>query len=427
MTTSPKKLSISVVICAYNEEDWIIPTLASLLHQRRLPDEIIIVDNASTDNTAQRVQQFLDSHSNRIIKLVHEPKKGLHQARDTGWRASTGDIIVSTDADMVFPENWLAIIETTFANPDIHAITGAFRYTDALPIADWVTGMNDAQRAKAENTHLNGGNSAIRRHVLEEVDGYVGKPFDEFEDQFLSKKIHAAGYSILFLPELRLGHTFRRFNKDGLWGYIKYIFFYTAENIYPDHLSSESPYTLAVIVPTLNAEKTIVRCLQSLMRQESCPHEVIVVDRGSTDNTINQVETVRCDNPNANIQILHRHNLQSVQAFVEGWRAATSDLILRIAPDEQLPHDCLQKIHAAFICHPDIEAVGGEVRTTRRNLIKWLLQTMVNFRNRRRSYLAPEISAYKRSLLEQFLTSVSLQQPVTKRYINGDIYTVRIQ
>src|SRR5262245_39034111 len=128
MPTTPVRLSISVVICAHNEQDWITKTLASLTEQKRSADEIIVVNNASTDDTQAVVQGFIADHPDCPITIVYEAKKGLHHAREAGWRAAHGDVIVNTDADITFPANWLQIIEKAFADPDLAAITGIVRY-----------------------------------------------------------------------------------------------------------------------------------------------------------------------------------------------------------------------------------------------------------------------------------------------------------
>src|SRR5690606_4226854 len=107
-------LTMSVVICAYNEQDWILRTLESLFQQARRPEMIVVVDNASTDQTAARVQAFITAHPQQKIKLVHETQQGLHFAREAGWRATDTDIVVMTDADITFPVDWLQIIERTF-------------------------------------------------------------------------------------------------------------------------------------------------------------------------------------------------------------------------------------------------------------------------------------------------------------------------
>src|SRR5260221_13500352 len=129
MSTKPSnKLSIADVFYAYNEEALIIMTLESLMKQKRLPDEVIVVNNASTDNTAQVVQRFIDQHPGGHISLIHEPQKGLYHARDKGWRTAHSDVIASTDADTTFPDDWLEIIERQFAEPGVVAITGIIRF-----------------------------------------------------------------------------------------------------------------------------------------------------------------------------------------------------------------------------------------------------------------------------------------------------------
>jgi hypothetical protein len=84
--------------------------------------------------------------------------------------------------------------------------------------------------------HVNGGNSAYRRSALEAVNGYLDKPQGTFEDLHIAAKLQASNFVIRFVRRNKVLHTFRRFNKDGWRGYMRYLFFYTAENVYPDHL-----------------------------------------------------------------------------------------------------------------------------------------------------------------------------------------------
>jgi glycosyltransferase involved in cell wall biosynthesis len=237
-------LKISVVICAHNEEKWIAKGIESLTKQARLPDEVVIVDNVSTDSTAQIVTNCKTQYPQLNIRLISEAKKGLHHAREAGWRAASGDIIAMTDADITFPPEWISTIEATFQNPEVDAITGIVRYQDAPAFINWVTWACDQLyqpegigKFMTQEYILNGGNSAYRRSVLEAVNGYLDKAADVLEDRHMSHQIHSNGYHIQFVRNLKVWHTFRRFNKDGWRGYMNYIFFYSAETIYADHLS----------------------------------------------------------------------------------------------------------------------------------------------------------------------------------------------
>ncbi|MEP7288989.1 MAG: glycosyltransferase family 2 protein [Chloroflexota bacterium] len=237
-------LKLSVVICAHNEQDWIARTLESLWSQKRLPDELIVVNNVSTDSTERIVQRFMGAHPEWRIMLVNQPRKGLHHAREAGWRATSGDIVVMTDADVTFPVDWLANIEAAFADSTVDALTGCVRFDDALPIINWATWACDQVyqperigRMVTKSYLLFGNNSAYRRHVLETVGGYANKPPDLLEDVFISKRVQDAHFKIKFLRHNKIWHTFRRYSKEGVRGYLKYLFFFSPENVYADHLS----------------------------------------------------------------------------------------------------------------------------------------------------------------------------------------------
>ena len=240
-------MKISVVICAHNEQDWLGDTLGSLLKQSRLADEILVVNNASTDNTAEIVRKFSLAHPEANIRLIDEAHKGLHHARETGWRNACGDIIVTTDADIRFPGQWLQLYEQAFsAQPDVAAISGPVRYYDALAFINWMTAffeyINQPEgigRYFTKEYHVNGGNSAFQRSALEAVNGYLDKPKGTFEDMHIAAKLQANQQKIRYLRDNKVWHTFRRFNKDGWRGYMRYLFFYTAENVYPDHLQDD--------------------------------------------------------------------------------------------------------------------------------------------------------------------------------------------
>jgi glycosyltransferase involved in cell wall biosynthesis len=243
----PNSLSIAVVICAFNEEDWIIKTLESLLEQRRMPDEVIIVNNASTDKTGEVSQNFINAHPALNVKIVYEAKQGLHHAREAGWRAASSDIIAMTDADIRFPTNWLEIIEANFTDtPEVQAITGIVRYPDAPFFINWVTWICDQiyqpegiGKFMTQEYVLNGGNSAYRRSALEAVNGYLDKPPRTLEDRYMSGVLQRANFKIKFARDLKVNHTFRRFEKHGWRGYINYIFLYDVETVYPDHINQE--------------------------------------------------------------------------------------------------------------------------------------------------------------------------------------------
>jgi glycosyltransferase involved in cell wall biosynthesis len=106
---------ISVVVTAYNLEKFIAEALESVLHQTRPADEIIVVDDCSTDGTAQVVQSF-----GQRVKHLKQPVNGGALLNSlSGLRQSTGDVVCMLDGDDVWALNKLETVENFFnASPN---------------------------------------------------------------------------------------------------------------------------------------------------------------------------------------------------------------------------------------------------------------------------------------------------------------------
>ena len=108
---------VSVVIPAYNQAEFLLETIQSVLNQTYQHFEIIVVNDLSTDNTDDVMRQFTDP---RIKYIVHEKNLRLPATRNTGMRASQGDIIALLDADDLFtPDKLQAHVDFLQAHPEI--------------------------------------------------------------------------------------------------------------------------------------------------------------------------------------------------------------------------------------------------------------------------------------------------------------------
>jgi glycosyltransferase involved in cell wall biosynthesis len=90
-------VQISVVIPSYNRAHTLQRALLSVLGQTSAADEIIVVDDGSTDHSAMLIQQY------PTVKLIQQPNKGVSAARNTGIRAATSEWIALLDSD----DEWL--------------------------------------------------------------------------------------------------------------------------------------------------------------------------------------------------------------------------------------------------------------------------------------------------------------------------------
>ncbi|MFA5333980.1 MAG: glycosyltransferase family A protein [Candidatus Nanoarchaeia archaeon] len=103
-----KKPLISVIIPAYNEAEFIEKTLISLKNQKtKIPYEIIVCDNNSKDKTCQIAKKYAD-------KVFNEKRQGGAYARNTGAKHSKGKYLVHTDADTIFPDNFIEEVYKIF-------------------------------------------------------------------------------------------------------------------------------------------------------------------------------------------------------------------------------------------------------------------------------------------------------------------------
>jgi glycosyltransferase involved in cell wall biosynthesis len=191
-------LTISAIVCAFNEDRFIGPCLHALLAQTRPPDEIILVDNASTDRTADVARAIAG------VRVVYEPRKGLVRAREAGRRAATGDILAYLDADCRAPFVWLERVERRFAASDRPiAVTGPYRFYDW----DWRGRalLRAYDNTLAPATHvlvqsvlgwgaiLYGGNFAVRADALARIGGFDTSIEFHGEDTNLGRRLASVG------------------------------------------------------------------------------------------------------------------------------------------------------------------------------------------------------------------------------------------
>lgn len=113
----------SIVVPAYNEAAYLPATLDSLQHQDYPGSyEIVVVDNNSTDDTARVAAE-------RGVRVLHEGRPGVCAARQTGSMAAAGEIIVSADADTLYPPGWLSAVDRRLVgSTEIVAVAGPCRY-----------------------------------------------------------------------------------------------------------------------------------------------------------------------------------------------------------------------------------------------------------------------------------------------------------
>ena len=225
------RLSISVVVCTRDRADSLRRCLRSLGRLSAAPDEIVVVDNASRDDTRDVVCEF------PRVRYEHEARAGLDIARNTGVRASRGDIIAFADDDVEVHPQWAARLRAAFSDPTVMAATGlvlpAELETDAQRLFEASWSFNRGYRARTFDRAWferelprgipadqigAGANMAFRRDVFTRVGG-----FDErldvgaagcSGDSEMWYRILAAGFSCRYEPAAVVFHHHRRSTEE---------------------------------------------------------------------------------------------------------------------------------------------------------------------------------------------------------------------
>ena len=100
-------IRVSVIIPTFNRVDFLPSALDSVLSQSYSINEIIVVDDCSTDNSWNMIQSASAIKNPNVICIRHDKNLGVAAASNTGIKASTGDYIVRVDADDFINKNML--------------------------------------------------------------------------------------------------------------------------------------------------------------------------------------------------------------------------------------------------------------------------------------------------------------------------------
>lgn len=205
-------MKVSVVVPAYNEEKYITKCLDGLMKQIEKPDEIIIVNNNSTDHTVAIAEKY-------PVRIVHEQEQGMIQARNRGFNEAQYAIIARTDADTIVPPDWIKKIKETFADEKIVALSGPATFYEVPSDLTEMTAMQTEKSyfilMKSALGHgcLLGPNMSIRKSAWEKIKNIVCmNNSDVHEDIDLSIHIAPIG-EIKNDNTLIVNSSFRRFKR----------------------------------------------------------------------------------------------------------------------------------------------------------------------------------------------------------------------
>src|SRR3989304_8288811 len=240
--------SVSVIVPAYNSEKTIESCIEALLlqdYQKELY-EVIVVDDGSTDNTAQKIKKF-------PVKYIWQKNSGPASARNNGVTYANGDTILFTDSDCMPDVNWISEMVKPFKDINVMAVKGAYRNKQKSIVARFAQ-LEFEERfemlKKAEYIDMVDTYSAgFRKDIFLKMGGFdTSFPVANNEDTELSYRMSRRGLKMVFNPEAIVYHlnhpdSIKRYARLKFWrGYWRIVVY----KRFPDKMLKDTytPQTL---------------------------------------------------------------------------------------------------------------------------------------------------------------------------------------
>lgn len=191
-----------IIIPAYNEEQYITQTLNSIVQQTHLPKKIIVVNDSSTDKTAELVSSFCDSYPfiqlvTKVSKNKHLPGSKVIEAFKEGLKYITDDFdfIVKLDADLILPNNYFQKIAEAFHSNSKLGMAGGFAYikNDEKWILENLT----------DKDHIRGAFKSYRNECFKQIGGLKSAMGWDTIDELLCRYY---GWEIQTFEDLKVKH-----------------------------------------------------------------------------------------------------------------------------------------------------------------------------------------------------------------------------
>jgi glycosyltransferase involved in cell wall biosynthesis len=374
-------LRVSAIIPVYNGAAFLAEAIESILKQAYAPLDLIVVDDGSTDATAEIAAGF-----GPAVRYFYQPNAGPPAARNRGLKAATGDMVAFLDADDLWSKDKLAVqLARLAADPAAQIAVGRRQMIRPARAIDGGPAFEEFAEPLVD---LNLGSALFRKAVFEKVGRFdetlkhcddwdwfmrareLGVPMsigDEIalfyrrHDRNITNQKDIGDYYLARMLKKSLDR--RRARGNGAANSLPLLSEHAGA---PMNLSRgaadrrENPSMnrplVSAIVPVYNGERFLAAALDSIFAQSYRPVEAIIVDDGSTDRTADIARSY------AEARYIYQPNQGHAAAKNAGAAAAAGDFLAFLDADDLWTPDKLFVQVAYLLDHPEIDYVIARMR-----------------------------------------------------------------
>jgi GT2 family glycosyltransferase/pyruvate-formate lyase-activating enzyme len=411
ITTGYQKPLVAIIIPLFNKVEFTRKCLEAIF--QNTPDglyELIVVDNGSSDSTKTFLQAIA---KNNMKVIINEKNQGFAKACNQGTQAASSEYVLFLNNDTEPLKGWLEPLLNIAGNDkSVAAVGSKLLYSDGTIQHGGVLIVDDRRNRDpllAINNHVNKRADApeanqatlcqaltaacvlIRKAAFEKAGGFDEEYWNGYEDVDLCFKLQKQGGKLVYQPASVVIHhesksgperfakaleNIKRLHMKWI-GKIKpdmilnqdgSVALTDAQQIRPyntpgssqtqlTQISLQQPDLVSIIILTFNQLEHTKRCLVSVEEYTPEPHELIIVDNGSTDGTPDYLREYANDRNNVRV-ILNRENLGFAAGNNQGLALAKGNYLLLLNNDTVVTEGWLARMLSVFKRYPEVGIVG---------------------------------------------------------------------
>ena len=403
MTTCHKALSdggATIVIVTFNSAQTILKCLQSVENALRPNDQVVIVDNRSDDQTLDLIRGFILRNEQFFI-IENHTNLGYAAAAHQGAKTSCKPYVVFLNPDTLVPDHWIEHLQYHLIPHKVAAVGPVSNYTAGLQKTRLYlheklrdpSDLDTLNRMLREKYHRQGLETKlligfclmIKRKVYERIGGMDEMLFLGNDDLDLSWRIREAGYRLVVAKDCMVFHqgqvSFASVTKTDTQRLVQestdYLFYKLIRHYGPGRVPSSKqlwdidwfrpecrfsvnqPLT-SIIILTLNQVAYTKQCIESVFAHTKEPFELVIVDNGSTDSTLEYVDSLdRSESSCLRIKVIsNSENRGFAKGCNQGLNVACGEFLLLLNNDVVVTSGWLSRLLRVVDERTQIQMVG---------------------------------------------------------------------